>query len=62
MAKWKSASISKSSPHPAGPVDPGSVVSAERTKIIKGYRSPGRFRYSTEIASPQGWKASFMSF
>jgi hypothetical protein len=52
----------KASIHPAGHTEPGSVVSAERTKISKGYRSPSRLRYDTRVDNPHGWRSSFLSF
>ncbi len=62
MAKWRFISSRKASRHEAGHTEPGSVISAERTKISKGYRSPSRFRYDTRVDSPRGWRSSFMSF
>lgn len=62
MAKWRFATGRKAVPHAAGHNEPSSAVSAERTKISKGYRSPGRFRYDSRVDGAHGWKASFMSF
>ena len=62
MAKWRLAMSRKAAKHPASHTEPSSVVSAERSRISKGYRGPSRVRYDTRIDSPQGWRSSFMSF
>ena len=62
MAKWRLSMSRKAARQPASHTEPGSVVSAERSRISKGYCSPSRVRYDTRIDSPQGWRSSFMSF
>jgi hypothetical protein len=61
MAKWRMMLSRKSAGTAAGHTEPGSVVSAERTRISKGYSNPRRIRYETRVEGPQGWRSSFMS-
>lgn len=62
MPTRKSESMTKGSRDAREAALPISAVSAERTKISRGYRGPGRLLSSTRVESLQGWRSSFLSF
>ena len=62
MPKWKSESIRTSSRDATEAALPVAVVSAERTKISRGYRGPSRLLSDMRAESLQGWRSTFLSF
>jgi len=62
MAKWRIAARRKTGLHPAKDTAGYTEKSVDRPTISKGSPSTTRLRYDVRMASPRGWRASFLNF
>jgi hypothetical protein len=62
MAKWRIAAKRKTALHAAKDSAADSEKSVDRPTISNGAPMTSRLRYDMRMASPRGWRSSFLSF